>query len=82
MISGAVGILGETYSIDAKMVSVTTGAAVRSKSVSYKGEISGLLNEMEILAWEIVGLPVPQRLLIKRGRRRCTRKDYRCCSRL
>jgi len=46
---------------------VTTGAAVRSKSVSYQGEISGLLNEMEILAWEIVGLPVPQRLLIKRG---------------
>jgi TolB-like protein len=30
MISGAVGILGETYSIDAKMVSVTTGAAVHS----------------------------------------------------
>jgi len=67
MISGAVGKLGETYSIDAKMVSVTTGAAVRTKSVSYQGEISGLLNEMEILAWEIVGLPVPQRLLIKRG---------------
>ena len=67
IISGAVGKLGETYSIDTKMVSVTTGAAVRSKSVSYKGEISGLLNEMEILAWEIVGLPVPQRLLIKRG---------------
>ena len=67
MISGAVGKLGETYSIDAKMVSVSTGVAVRSKSVSYSGEIAGLLNEMEILAWEIVGLPVPQRLLIKRG---------------
>ena len=67
IISGAVGKLGETYSIDAKMVSVTTGVAVRSKSVSYSGEIAGLLNEMEILAWEIVGLPVPQRLLIKRG---------------
>jgi TolB-like protein len=67
MINGAVGKLGETYSIDAKMVSVTTGVAVRSKSVSYEGEISGLLNEMEILAWEIVGLPVPQRLLVKRG---------------
>ena len=36
MISGAIGKLGETYSIDAKMVSVTTGAAVRTKSVSYK----------------------------------------------
>jgi len=67
IISGAVGKLGETYSIDAKMVSVTTGVAVRSKSVSYSGEIAGLLNEMEILAWEIVGLPVPQRLLLKRG---------------
>lgn len=67
MVNGSVGRVGESYAIDAKMVSVTTGVAVRSKSVSYEGEISGLLNEMEILAWEIVDLPVPQRLLIKRG---------------
>ena len=67
MINGSVGKIGDSYAIDAKMVSVTTGVAVRSKSVSYEGEIAGLLTEMEILAWEIVGINAPQRLLIKRG---------------
>ena len=67
MISGSIGKLGDTYTIDAKMVSVTTGAAVRAKTVTYKGEVSGLILEMEILAWEIVGLKAPQRLLFKRG---------------
>jgi len=66
MISGSIGKLGNTYTIDAKMVSVTTGAAVRAKTVTYKGEVSGLILEMEILAWEIVGLKAPQRLLMKR----------------
>jgi len=67
MINGSVGKIGDSYAIDAKMVSVTTGVAVRSKSISYEGEIAGLLTEMEILAWEIVGINAPRRLLIKRG---------------
>ena len=67
MISGSVGKVGNSYTIDARMVSVTTGASVREKSVSYAGEISGLLTEMEILAWQINGLSIPQRLLVKRG---------------
>ena len=66
IISGAIGKLGNSYTVDAKMVSVTTGAAERAKSVTYKGEISDLIVEMEILAWEIVGLEAPQRLLMKR----------------
>ncbi len=66
MISGSIGKLGDSYTIDAKMVSVTTGAAVRAKTVTYEGEVSGLILEMEILAWEIVGLSAPSRLLLKR----------------
>ena len=66
IISGAIGKLGNSYTVDAKMVSVTTGAAERAKSVTYKGEVSDLIVEMEILAWEIVGLEAPQRLLMKR----------------
>ncbi len=66
IISGSIGKLGNTYTIDAKMVSVTTGAAERAKTVTYEGEVSGLIVEMEILAWEIVGLEAPQRLLMKR----------------
>ncbi len=66
MISGAIGIMGETYTIDAKMFSVETGETIQTKSVSLKGDISGLLLEMEILAWEIVGLEAPTRLKLKR----------------
>ena len=66
MISGAIGKLDDSYTVDAKMVSVTTGAAERAKTVTYEGEVSGLIVEMEILAWEIVGLNAPQSLLVKR----------------
>ncbi|MEC7760136.1 MAG: CsgG/HfaB family protein, partial [Candidatus Neomarinimicrobiota bacterium] len=66
IISGAIGKLGNLFTVDAKMVSVTTGAAERAKTVTYEGELSGLIVEMEILAWEIVGLNAPQSLLVKR----------------
>jgi TolB-like protein len=67
IISGSIGKLGSSFTIDAKMVSVTTGAAERAKTATYKGDIVGLILEMEILAWEIVGLKAPRRLLAKRG---------------
>ncbi|MCH7764904.1 MAG: hypothetical protein IIB95_14405 [Candidatus Marinimicrobia bacterium] len=67
MISGAIGLMGKTYTIDAKMFSVETGETIRTKSATHKGDISGLLTEMEILAWEIVGLEAPGRLRLKRG---------------
>ena len=65
MISGAFGKLGNTYTIDAKMFSVESGATVKSVSKSYKGEIDGLITEIEILAWEIVGLTAPDHILAK-----------------
>ena len=40
MISGSIGKLGETYTVDIKLVSVTTGAAERTKTASYKGPIA------------------------------------------
>ena len=67
MISGAIGLMGKTYTIDAKMFTVETGETVMTKSVSYEGDISGLLIEMEILAWEIVGMEAPTRLKLKRS---------------
>ena len=49
MISGAIGKLGETYTvIDSKLVSVSTGAAERTNLNLFKGPIAGLLTEMEI----------------------------------
>ena len=67
MISGSIGKLGDTFTVDIKLVSVTTGAAERTKTASFTGPIAGLINEMEILAWEISGLKAPQSLLMKRS---------------
>jgi len=65
MISGSFGKLGNTYTIDAKMFSVESGATIKSASKSYKGEIDGLITEIEILAWEILGLTAPEHILAK-----------------
>ena len=67
MISGSIGKLGDTFTVESKLVSVSTGAAERTKSISFKGPIAGLLTEMEILAWEISGLSPPLSLLAKRS---------------
>lgn len=66
MISGSIGKLGDTFTVDMKMVSVTTGEAERAKSLSFEGSIGALLIEMQILGWQIVGLKAPQPLILKR----------------
>ena len=66
MISGSIGKLGDSFTVDMKMVSVTTGAAERAKSLTFDGNTGGLLVEMQILAWEIVALKPPQALILKR----------------
>jgi len=65
MISGSFGKLGNTYTIDAKMFSVESGATIKTVSKTYKGEIDGLITEIEILAWEILGLTAPGHLIAK-----------------
>ena len=62
MISGAIGKLGDTYTIDAKMFSVATGAAESMKSITYTGRVDGLIVEIEILAWDILSLNPPRKL--------------------
>ena len=66
MISGAIGKLGDTYTIDAKMFSVATGAAENMQSISYQGKVDGLITEIEILGWTILGLNTPRNLIQKR----------------
>lgn len=65
MVSGSFGKLGNSYTIDAKMFSVSTGGTIRSVSKTYKGEVDGLLNIIEIVAWELVGLTPPADKLAK-----------------
>ena len=60
MISGSIGKLEDTFTVDMKMVSVSTGAAERAKNLTFDGNVGGLLIEMQILAWEIVGEEVPK----------------------
>ncbi len=73
MISGSIGKMGKSFTIDAKMFSVESGETVRTKSATHDGDISGLLTEMEILAWEIVGLDAPGSLKLKRAGTDATR---------
>ena len=63
MISGSFGKLGNTYTIDAKMFSVESGATIRTSSKTYKGEVDGLLPIIQIVAWELVGLEAPADLV-------------------
>ena len=69
MVSGSFGKLGTTYTIDAKMFSVETGATIRTSSKEYKGEVDGLLPIIQVVAWELVGLEPPADLLaaVNRG---------------
>ena len=73
MVSGSIGKMGETYTIDIKMFSVETSETIRTKSATHKGDVSGLLTEMEILAWEIVGLEAPGSLKLKRAGKKSQR---------
>ena len=60
MVSGSYGKLGNSYTIDAKMFSVETGATIRTVSKTYKGPVDNLLTVIEVVGWEIVGLKAPQ----------------------
>lgn len=63
MIAGSFGKIGNSYTIDAKIFSVETGETEKTVNRTYKGEIDGLITEIEILAWEIMGLKAPAALL-------------------
>ena len=67
MVSGSFGKLGSTYTVDAKMFSVETGATIRSSSKTHKGDVDGLLVIIEVVAWELVGLQPPADLLARVG---------------
>ena len=65
MISGAIGKIGNSYTIDVKNVSVESGATENSQSSTYAGPKDGLIVEIEILAWLIMNLEPPKDLLAR-----------------
>jgi len=66
MISGSIGKVGATYTIDTRMISIETGESIVTKSIAYQGIIDGLITEIEILAWEMAGKDVPTILIEQR----------------
>ena len=67
MITGSFGKIGNTYTIEARMFSVESGQTEKSVSKTYKGEVDGLLPQIQIVAWELVGLKAPADLLAAAG---------------
>jgi hypothetical protein len=67
MITGSFGKIGNTYTIDARMFSVETGQTEKTVTKTYKGEVDDLLTQIEIVAWELVGLEPPDELKKKAG---------------
>ena len=66
MINGVIGKIGNKYTIDCKMFSVETGETIRTSNTTFEGNISGLLLEMQIMAWDIVNEEPPQRLTLQK----------------
>ena len=67
MITGSFGKIGNTYTIEARMFAVETGQTQKTVSKTYKGEVDGLLPQIQIVAWELVGIAPPADLLALAG---------------
>ena len=50
------------------MFAVATGAAENMQSVTYQGKVDGLIVEIELLSWKILGLNPPKDLIKKQQR--------------
>ncbi|MFQ6673409.1 MAG: CsgG/HfaB family protein, partial [Fidelibacterota bacterium] len=59
MMTGSIGKIGQSYTIDVRMFSVETGAITKSVNRTYRGEVDGLIVEIERLAWDIVAMAPP-----------------------
>ena len=59
MVTGSIGKLGTTFTLDVRIFSVQDGGIVNTVSKSYQGPIDGLLTQIEMTAWELIGLTPP-----------------------
>lgn len=56
MIAGDVGKLGDTYSIDLRLISVTTGKIIQTEGQNYEGKIDGLFDPLTTIANSFAGV--------------------------
>ncbi|MBA7597156.1 hypothetical protein ES703_04152 [subsurface metagenome] len=64
MIAGSIGKLGNTFLLDVRIINVETGAIIETMTRDYRGEIEGLIKEIESVAWDIVGKPKLEEILV------------------
>lgn len=55
MAGGSIGKIGQTYTIDIRLIEVETGKILRTVSEDYKGSVDGLLNVLKTAANKLAG---------------------------
>lgn len=55
MIAGDIGVFGETYTIDLRIIDVTTGKIIQAQTQDYVGKRDGLLGVMQTMANSLAG---------------------------
>lgn len=63
MVAGSIGKIGATFTVDLRIINVGTGAIINTMTRDYRGEIDGLLTQIERISWELVGLVHPDELI-------------------
>ena len=57
MVAGSIGKLGNTFLVDVRIIDIQTGAIIETMTRNYRGEIDGLIEQIEELARDIVSWP-------------------------
>ncbi len=68
MISGSIEKVGDNYGLSATLYNVIADSVARKKDKMFFGDTDRLILEVEMLAWEILGLPPPDSLKRKSGK--------------
>jgi len=63
MIAGSIGKIGATFTVDLRTIAVGTGTIENTMTRDYRGEIDGLITQIEHISWELVGLVHPDELI-------------------
>ncbi len=59
IVAGKIGVFGNIYTIDVRVIDLTSGQIVKTKSENYGGKKEGLLDVIESLAYEIADKSAP-----------------------
>jgi TolB-like protein len=62
VIGGEITKDGDKYNIIIKLFSTVTGMMKANRDITYKGPVDGLVTEIRLLAWDIMGLKPPKSL--------------------